>query len=184
MSFLRQARIANKGGCTALMKRIMRHAPVSDPQGLNAECAEKTCLALSAVLLYPTTHEKMTGLLTLFVLNLACTLLCTLYIAPHLSVIGGLEESIRLCKECHDPLLLRALCKIIVSMVPDPDDLVVREQAEILRTLSVHLINTMTLLYCFSQRVHEDDNKYPVEKFNALPVLKKAKFKGYAHLPK
>jgi len=35
-----------------------------------------------------------------------------------------------------------------------------------------------------TQRVHEDDNKYPVEKFNALPVLKKAKFKGYAHLPK
>lgn len=43
------------------MKRIMRHAPVRDPDGLNVQCAEKACLALSAVLLYPTTHEKMAG---------------------------------------------------------------------------------------------------------------------------
>lgn len=64
-----------------------------------------------------------------------------------MSVIGGLEESIRLCKECHDPLLLRALCKIIVSMVPDPGDLVVRDHAEILHTLSVHVVDAMTLLH-------------------------------------
>jgi hypothetical protein len=34
------------------------------------------------------------------------------------------------------------------------------------------------------QRLHEDENKHPTEKFSALPVLKKAKFKGYAHVPK
>jgi len=45
-------------------------------------------------------------------------------------VIGGLEEAVRLCKDCHDPMLLRALCKVIVAMVPDPDDLVVRKPYE------------------------------------------------------
>jgi hypothetical protein len=34
------------------------------------------------------------------------------------------------------------------------------------------------------QRLHEDDNKHPTEKFGALQVLKKAKFKGFAHLAK
>ncbi len=48
------------------------------------------------------------------------TLVCLLPV-----VIGGLEEAVRLCKDCHDPMLLRALCKVIVAMVPDPDDLVV-----------------------------------------------------------
>lgn len=49
------------GGCTALMKRIIRHSQLSDAEGHNALCTEKMCLALSAVLLYPTTHERMTG---------------------------------------------------------------------------------------------------------------------------
>ena len=83
------------------MKRIIRHSLLRDPQGGNALCAEKMCLALSSVLLYPSNHERM-------------------------AVIGGLEEAIRLCKELSDPLLLRAVCKIIVTMVPNPDDLVVR----------------------------------------------------------
>ena len=30
------------------------------------------------------------------------------------------------------------------------------------------------------QRVHLDDNKYHVEKFGALPVLKKVKLKGFS----
>jgi hypothetical protein len=42
------------------------------------------------------------------------------------------------------------------------------------------LINTPIL----PQRLHEDDNKHPTEKFGALQVLKKAKFKGFVHLPK
>ena len=40
--------------------------------------------------------------------------------------------------------------------------------------------------YCslLNQRIHEDDNKHPVEKYSALPVLKKAKFKGFIDVPK
>jgi hypothetical protein len=41
------------------------------------------------------------------------------------AVIGGLQETIRLCKDCHDPRVLRALIKIVVTMVPYPDELVV-----------------------------------------------------------
>jgi len=125
---INKARVSNKGGFTALVKRIIRHAPVQDPESL--ACAEKMCQALSCALLYKATHES-------------------------LLVIGGLEECIRLSKTLNNPLLLRCLCMIIVTMVLNPDE---------------------TLRY------HQDDNQYPVEKLNALPVLKKAKFKGYAHL--
>jgi hypothetical protein len=41
------------------------------------------------------------------------------------AVIGGLPETIRLCKDCHDPRVLRALIMIVVTMVPYPDELVV-----------------------------------------------------------
>jgi hypothetical protein len=44
------------------MKRIIRHSQLSDPEGNHVLCTEKMCLALSAVLLYPTTHERMTGM--------------------------------------------------------------------------------------------------------------------------
>jgi hypothetical protein len=43
------------------MKRIIRHSQLSDPEGANALCTDKMCLALSSVLIYPTTHERMTG---------------------------------------------------------------------------------------------------------------------------
>lgn len=42
------------------------------------------------------------------------------------AVIGGLQETIRLCKDCHDAFVLRALGKVVVAMVPFPDDLLVR----------------------------------------------------------
>jgi hypothetical protein len=41
------------------------------------------------------------------------------------AVIGGLQETIRLCKDCHDAFVLRALGKVVVAMVPFPDDLLV-----------------------------------------------------------
>eukprot|EP01034_Spumella_vulgaris_P024855 gene24855-31244_t len=126
---INKARVANKGACVTLVKRIIRHAPVQSPD--NVCCTEKLCLALSSVLLYNANHERML-------------------------VIGGLEEMVRLGKVLSDPLLLRALSKVIVAMVPSPDDLL---------------------------RLHKDGSKYPVEKLNALPVLKKAKFKGFAHMP-
>lgn len=46
-----------------------------------------------------------------------------------LSVIGGLEEVVRIGKVVTDPVLLRALCKIIVTMVPSPDELLVGSQS-------------------------------------------------------
>jgi hypothetical protein len=43
------------------MKRIIRHAQVNDADGSNLMCADKMCEALAAVLLYPSTHERMLG---------------------------------------------------------------------------------------------------------------------------
>lgn len=93
-----QARIANKGGCTALVKRLIRHSTAEGPE--QVACTEKLCLALSSILLYATNHERML-------------------------VIGGLQEVVRIGKVVNDPILLRALCKIIVTMVPSPDELLV-----------------------------------------------------------
>ena len=42
-----------------------------------------------------------------------------------ITVIGGLEETVRLCKVVSDSMLLRALSKIIVTMVPNPAELIV-----------------------------------------------------------
>jgi hypothetical protein len=52
------------------MKRIIRHSQLSDPEGANALCTDKMCLALSSVLIYPTTHERMTGK------RVACVQMC------------------------------------------------------------------------------------------------------------
>lgn len=43
----------------------------------------------------------------------------------YILVIGGLQEVVRIGKVVTDPVLLRALAKIIVTMVPAPDDLIV-----------------------------------------------------------
>lgn len=56
---INKARVANKGGCTALVKRIIRHAPVASPDHIC--CTEKLCLALSSCLLYVANHERMLG---------------------------------------------------------------------------------------------------------------------------
>lgn len=52
------------------MKRIIRHSQLTDPYNSNVMCTEKMCLALSSVLLYPTTHERMAGTQILLVLRL------------------------------------------------------------------------------------------------------------------
>ena len=41
------------------MKRIIRHSTMSESE--HKECAEKMCLALSSILLYPSNHERMKG---------------------------------------------------------------------------------------------------------------------------
>jgi len=112
------------------MKRIIRHSTMNENE--HKDCAEKMCLALSSILLYPSNHERMI-------------------------VIGGLEETVRLCKVVSDSMLLRALSKIIVTMVPNPIELI---------------------------RVHEDDNQTLAERLNAVMLLKKAKLKGFSHLPR
>ena len=42
------------------MKRIIRHATMNDSVE-HKECAEKMCLALSSILLYPSNYERMIG---------------------------------------------------------------------------------------------------------------------------
>jgi hypothetical protein len=61
------------------MKRIIRHSQLSDPEGANALCTDKMCLALSSVLIYPTTHERMTGK------RVACVQMCAF--VPVLSML-------------------------------------------------------------------------------------------------
>jgi hypothetical protein len=63
-------------------------------------CIENLSLALASVLLYPSTHERM-------IAN------------------NGLEEVIRICKITSEPLILKSLAKIIVTMVPHPKELLV-----------------------------------------------------------
>ena len=46
----------------------------------------------------------------------------------HSSDIGGLEESIRLCRTYNAPRLLAAVSTIIVAMVPKPSELLVSAQ--------------------------------------------------------
>jgi hypothetical protein len=62
-------------------------------------------------------------------------------------VIGGLQEIIRLTKELKDPLILRALCKIIVTMVPNPEDLLVRHVWNCFVGMYVRMFETVHLYY-------------------------------------
>jgi hypothetical protein len=68
------------------MKRIIRHSQLSDPEGANALCTDKMCFALSSVLIYPTTHERMTG-------QRVCLLAC-LKLAVGCSALFPSEEMI------------------------------------------------------------------------------------------
>jgi hypothetical protein len=122
-----KARIANHGGCAALLKRIIRHGTVKNQN--DVACTEKLCFALSSTLLYNPTHERM-------------------------NVIGGFQEIVRLCKVITEPSTLRGLSQILVSMIPQPDELL---------------------------RLHNDDSKHISESTNAIHVLKKAKFQGFSN---
>jgi hypothetical protein len=54
-----QARIAACGACPALLKRVVRHAMSEDES--QVVCMEKSCLALSSLMLYRSNHEKLFG---------------------------------------------------------------------------------------------------------------------------
>jgi hypothetical protein len=71
--------------------------------------------------------------------------------------VNGLEEMIKICRKSNEQRVVAALSKVIVCMVPSPDDLL---------------------------RFHNDDYPVPVEQLKALAVLKKAKFVGFGHLPR
>jgi hypothetical protein len=78
-------------------------AGVADPEETTEHlqlCIERLCLALASVLLYPTNHERMIA-------------------------TGGLEEMIRLCKVTPNPIILRSLGKVIATMVPSPEEIMV-----------------------------------------------------------
>ncbi len=82
-----------------LSQRIAKHAFRSTRDDML--CAERLCLTLSSVLLYKTTHDAM----------IQC---------------GGLAVIVDLCKAVSEPLLLCALAKVLVPLVPPPDELLVR----------------------------------------------------------
>jgi len=126
---INKARVASRGGCAALVKRIKKHAMASSSEE-DIRCTEKLCLALSSILLYSASHERM-------------------------FVIGGLDEIVGLCRQLHEPRILQGLAKIVVAMTPPPEELL---------------------------RLHKDDSKAPVERLDALTVLKKAKFGGYSDM--
>lgn len=54
-----KAKVAAKGACVSLLKRIIRHAHEESDEYLR--CIENMSLALSSLLLFPSNFEKITG---------------------------------------------------------------------------------------------------------------------------
>lgn len=54
-----KAKVAAKGTCAALVKRIIRHWNMADEESIH--CVERLCIALASLLLYKANHEKMIG---------------------------------------------------------------------------------------------------------------------------
>jgi hypothetical protein len=71
-------------------------------------------------------------------------------------VVNGLERLVDISKKSGTQRVVAAISQILVCCVPCPTDLV---------------------------RWHDDEFTVPAEKFGVLPVLKKAKFVGFGHLP-
>lgn len=66
-------------------------------------CTERLCHALSSILLYESTHER-------------------------LHVVQGLEELVRLCKVTQDANVLISLAKAIIPLIPTPAQLLLYHQ--------------------------------------------------------
>lgn len=64
-----------------------------------------------------------------------------------ISILDGLDPIVKLCKQLNEPRLLQALAKVVVSMVPPPEELL---------------------------RLHKDESQALVEKLQAVVVLKKS----------
>jgi hypothetical protein len=52
-----QSRLANKGACTALIKRIIRHVAQKDEASV--DCVERLGWALSSILLMGACHDRL-----------------------------------------------------------------------------------------------------------------------------
>ena len=125
-----KARCNGCGSVAVLVDRILKHSQFSDDSNLT--CVEKCCEALSSQLLIIQAQERFLK-------------------------VNGLEELIKICRKSNEQRVVAALSKVIVCMVPSPDELL---------------------------RFHNDDYPVPVEQLKALAVLKKAKFVGFGHLPR
>jgi hypothetical protein len=90
--------------------------------------------------------------------NCAAMACCLLYKTnlERFYVVNGLEKCVDICKKSSVQRVVAAISQVLVCCVPCPTDL---------------------------QRWHDDEFTVPAEKFAVLPVLKKAKFSGFGHLP-
>jgi len=149
---INKARVASRGGCAALVRRIKKHAMASSGSEEDLLCTEKLCLALSSILLYSSSHERMLVIGTNNALFTALfSLKCKGYNikSPVYLRVGGLEEVVTVFKLLHEPRILRGLAKVVVAMTPPPEELL---------------------------RLHRDDSKSPAERLDALTVLKKGAY--------
>ena len=83
---------------------------------------------------------------------------CLLYKANHERFyrISGLEAMVKIMKQTKIKRVVAAVSMMIVCCVPGPEQML---------------------------QWHHQEYSIPVEKVDALPVLKKAKFEGFGHLP-
>ena len=97
--------------------------------------------------------------------NLSCIEQCCHALASLLLIVqgqdrflklNGLEEVVNIARKRNNQRLIAAISAVIVCLVPSPDELL---------------------------RYHDEQFPVPIETVKALPVLKKAKFVGYGHLP-
>ena len=98
------------GGCSVLLKRIIRHAPLEDEP--NVQCLEKCCMALASLLIFRSNHEKFYG-----------SMISILRSRPYPFLeIGGIQEINRLCKRAVSRRVLAVACTILVTLIPSPDE--------------------------------------------------------------
>lgn len=125
-----KAKVASKGACSALTKRIIRLGLSTSHDEESIACIEALTVALASMLLFKSNHDKMTD-------------------------IGALDELVRICRKSSVARVVAAISAVIVAMVPSPDELF---------------------------RYHDEEYGVPVEKAQALSVLKKARIVGFGHL--
>jgi len=161
-----KSRVANRGGCPVLVKRIVELAqrytalekkqkqgqPLPSPYKPPLQSTKSNSNMNSNNV---DTNDNPDSLL--ICIERLCLALSSVLLYPtnheRMIATGGLEEMIRLCKVTSHPMILRSLGKVISTMVPHPEDIL---------------------------RFHKDSNKHIIEKLNTLPVLKKVELVGFS----